>query len=76
MTAVTEDGVDDVKVLKTGELFRRLSAAIRDVPMFDPADRAGWQRAWGQVHRYLDELAARYPRNGRPENKAGSSATT
>lgn len=73
MTAVTED---DVKVLKTDELFRRLSAAIRAIPVFDPADRAGWQHAWDEVRRYLDELAARYPRNGRSEKAADSSATT
>jgi hypothetical protein len=79
MTAVTEDTDDteeDVKVLKTDELFRRLSEAIRAIPMFDPDDRAAWHRAWDNVRRYHDELAARYPRDARPPDLHGSSATS
>jgi hypothetical protein len=77
MTAVTEDTDDteeDVKVLKTDELFRRLSAAIRAIPMFDPDDRGAWHRAWDEVRRYHDELAARYPRDARPPDLNGSPA--
>ena len=76
MTAVTKETEDDLKVLKTDELFRRLTDAIRAIPMFDPADRAAWRRAWDEVRRYHDELAARYPRNARPGNGTASSATT
>jgi hypothetical protein len=78
MAAVTEDEVaqDDVKLLKTGELFCRLMDAIRAVPMFDPAHREAWHRAWDEVRRYHDELAARYPRDSKPANGTGSSAIT
>jgi hypothetical protein len=85
MAAVTENDAernvesdvneDDVKVLKTDELFRRLTDAIRAVPMFDPADRAAWHRAWDKVRLYHDELGARYPRNGTPAKGTRSSAT-
>jgi len=56
MTTVTED----LKALTDGELFDRLSAAIRALPPFSDPDGEARQRAWDDMRRYHDELARRY----------------
>jgi hypothetical protein len=68
MTTVT----GDVKALADGELFRRLSAAIRAIPGVGEADPGARRLAWDEVFRYHDELARRYP----PRSAPDSSATT
>ena len=56
MTTVTED----LKALTDGELFDRLSAAIRALPRFSDSDDEARERAWTEMRRYHDELARRY----------------
>jgi hypothetical protein len=56
MTTVTED----LKALTDGELFDRLSKAIKALPPIGAEDQEARQRAWDDMRRYHDELARRY----------------
>lgn len=56
MTTVTED----LRALPDGDLFDRLSAAIKALPPISERDGEARQRAWDHMRRYHDELARRY----------------
>ena len=56
MKTVTQD----LKALTDGDLFDRLSAAIKALPPITARNGEARQRAWDDMRRYHDELARRY----------------
>ena len=71
--AAFEALTEDLKALADGELFRRLSQAIRAVPGIGEAGAHERERAWEDVFRYHDELARRYPPRSRPDSRKPSA---